>query len=148
MSSLISSEKCLKFQGTTKFMVVDKNLPNYSFSFDSSYFITVTVSCFFSKCQVHFILLIFKDMSAQYLSLKNHSLSIINFLIQSLLYFFHYYLVPLHPTLPSNHHTVIYVHESFLLFPFCSIPPLAAILLSIYESVHIFPVSSLDSTYE
>ena len=60
----------------------------------------------------------------------------------------------LSPTLPCNHQPVIHVHESF--FPLAwSLPPLppaiAAILLSIYESVsmlHVSSVCSLDSTYE
>ena len=59
------------------------------------------------------------------------------------------------PLPPGNDHTVVHVHESFLLFaqsllPLTSPPP-AVILLSIYESVSIFLVSSvcsLDSTCE
>ena len=62
-----------------------------------------------------------------------------------------------HPSLPSNHHTVVHIHEFFLSF-FPSIPLPASIpsprvisLLSIYESVSILLISSvclLDSTYE
>ena len=33
-----------------------------------------------------------------------------------LIVFFHCYLVPLHPLPPSNHHTVVHVHENIFLF--------------------------------
>ena len=55
---------------------------------------------------------------------------------------------------PSNHHTVVHIHESFFLFA-QPLHPLTSQcschLLSIYESVPIFLVSSvceLDSTHE
>ena len=68
--------------------------------------------------------------------------------------FFHYHLVPAIPPSPSNHHTVVHVQESFFVFaqslyPLTQSHTLAVILLSIYESVPIFlvsSVSSLDST--
>lgn len=79
MSSLTSSEKCLKYQETRKLMVVGTNLPEYSFSLDSSNFITITVSCFFQSA--NFTLLIFEDMSVQFPGLKNqvgHSIIILS----------------------------------------------------------------------
>ena len=59
-----------------------------------------------------------------------------------------FFPLPFRPLyLPSNHHTVVHVHESFFLFaqslhpvPF---PLLAVILLSIYDSVSIFLGSGL-----
>ena len=64
------------------------------------------------------------------------------FLIYNLYSIFH--LVPLYLPPPSNHHTVVHVHESFFLFAQSLHPltshPLAVILLSIYESVPIFLV--------
>lgn len=62
-ASPVSSAKCLNYQETTKLMVVDENFPSYSFSFDSSNFITITVSCLPQNARL--ILLIFEDMSAQ-----------------------------------------------------------------------------------
>ena len=46
------------------------------------------------------------------LNIMDEALKIFKFL----LYFFHYHLVPLFPTPPSSHHTVVHVHESFFLF--------------------------------
>ena len=60
-----------------------------------------------------------------------------------LLYFFHYHLGPLNPSPPSNHHTVVHVHEFLLLFAKSLHPCLAVILLS--ESVYILLVSSVCS---
>ena len=74
------------------------------------------------------------------------------FLISSLLYFFHYHLAPFY-LFPPEITTLLSMSMSPY---FCSIPPLpnlpppAVLLLSIYESVPIFLVSSacsLDSTY-
>ena len=73
-----------------------------------------------------------------------------------------YYIFPLPfisfvPPPSHNQHTVLHVHESFFPFLFAqfSHPPTplsaAAVLLSIYESLFIFLVSSvcsLESTYE
>ena len=39
------------------------------------------------------------------------------------MYFFHYPLVPLYPPPPSNHHTVVHVHESSFLFAQSLHPP-------------------------
>ena len=62
---------------------------------------------------------------------------------------------PLMPPLPSNHHTVVHVHESFFLFAQSLHPltstPLVVVLLSIYDPALIFLVSSvcsLDSIHE
>ena len=64
-------------------------------------------------------------------------------------------LVPIYSPPLHNHHTVVHVHESFFLFAKSLLPqpppPLADILLSIYESVSILlviSVCSLDSTNE
>ena len=75
--------------------------------------------------------------------------------IWSLLYFFHYHLVSLYPCPPAIP-TLLSMSVSpfsFLLNPSTRLPPSPTIchLLSIYESVPIFLVSSvcsLDSTYE
>ena len=76
---------------------------------------------------------------------------VISFLI--FIVFFHCHLVPLY-NLPQSPHCC---PSSLVLFPFCSIPPsphlptIAVILLSIYESLSIFFVSSVcssDSTYK
>ena len=71
-----------------------------------------------------------------------------------IVFFSCYHLVPLYFPSPSNHH-IVDCDESFFLFaqslhPLTSPPPLAVILLSIYESVFNFLISSvcsLDSTY-
>ena len=59
------------------------------------------------------------------------------------------------PLPPCNHYAVVHVHESFFFFAQLRLPPatllLAVSLLSIYESVRIFLVSSacsLDSPHE
>ena len=76
------------------------------------------------------------------------------YIIYTFIVFFHYCLSPLYPC-PTTIATLLSVFTS--LFPFCSIPlfpnwhPRAVSLLSIYESVSVFLVSSvylLDSTYE
>lgn len=72
-SSPISSGMCLKYQEMPKFMM-DTNFPKFLFSFDSSNFMTITVFCFSQSAR--FILFIFKDIPAQYSSLKDHSLSV------------------------------------------------------------------------
>ena len=69
---------------------------------------------------------------------------VVIFLLNFLLYFFHYHLIPSYP-FPSSP-TVVCVHEPFSLFAqsFYPHPPssLAVILLSIYEPVSIFLISS------
>ena len=61
------------------------------------------------------------------------------FLIESLLYFFLYHLVPVYS--PNNRHSVVHVHESFFLFAgplYPLFPHTSCHLLSIYESVSAF----------
>ena len=69
--------------------------------------------------------------------------------------FFHDHLDPLYTPRPTNHHTVVHVHESFFLFAHSLHPltfcPTSCHLFSIYESVFVLLVSSvcsLGSTYE
>ena len=75
--------------------------------------------------------------------------------IYSSLYFFHYQLVPLYPLTPSNHLTVVHVHESFFLFALflCPLtyPPTPAVICSPSMSLSLLLVSSvclLDFSYE
>ena len=71
-------------------------------------------------------------------------------------FFSHYQWVSLYPPVPSNHHTVGHVQESFFFFVqplhLLTYPlPTSCHLLSIYESVSVLPVRSvcsLDSTYK
>ena len=58
-----------------------------------------------------------RDWRKSFYSPINDSLYLFfNVFKKILLYFFHYQSVPLHPPPPCNHHTVVYVHESFFLF--------------------------------
>ena len=93
------------------------------------------------------------DILYQVLFIYSFFFLIYFFKIYTLLYFFHYHLLPLYTPPPSNHHTIVHVHESFFLFAQSLHPlttPTSCHLFSIYKSVSVSLVSSvcsLDSMY-
>ena len=62
------------------------------------------------------------------------------FLILSLLYFFHYHLVPLYPSCPIYHHIVVHIHESFFLFTqsLLLLNPLLAVIFFPSMNLYLF----------
>ena len=71
---------------------------------------------------------------------------------KNLLYFFPLSFSPLISPPPSNHHTIVHVHESFFLSaqslnPLTS-PHQLSLALNLWVCPHFGSVCSLDSTYE